>query len=91
MFHIEYVTELLYVFIISFGFVMVFVSLIYSTFAYIKERDFDEVIKFSCYHFGVAFIGYALASNTIWALKNNDFQYVLSVLYAPVSFFTAFF
>jgi hypothetical protein len=56
MSHIEYVTELLYVFIISFGFVMVFVSLIYSTFAYIKERDFDEVIKFSCYHFGVAFI-----------------------------------
>lgn len=89
--YIEYVTGLLYMFIITFGFVMVFVSLMYSTFAYIKERDFDEVIKFSCYHFGVAFIGYVLASNTLWALKNNDLQYVSYVLHAPVSFFTSFF
>lgn len=89
--YIEYLTGLLNMLIVSFGFVMVFVSLMYSTFAYIKERDFDEVVKFSCYHFTVAVIGYVLASNTLWALKNNQLPYVLYVFHTPVSFFTSFF
>ncbi|NRN15549.1 MULTISPECIES: hypothetical protein [Serratia] len=89
--YVEHLTGLLYIFIVSFGFVMVFVSLMYSTFAYIKERDFDEVVTFSSYHFIVALIGYLLASNTLLALGNGNYSYVLYVLSAPVSFFTSFF
>ncbi|WBF43948.1 hypothetical protein [Serratia rubidaea] len=82
--NLEYIGNLLYLLIVSFSFVLVFISLMYATFAYIRERDFDEVVKFSCHHFISALIGYVLASNSLTALRDGNFSYIYYVLSLPV-------
>lgn len=61
------------------GFSFFFLSVVYLIFAFIKERDFNDSLKFAASQVGMGFVGYILACNIIYAMSLQNFGYITRV------------
>ncbi|GKW03012.1 hypothetical protein PEC301877_18270 [Pectobacterium carotovorum subsp. carotovorum] len=66
------------------GFPLIFVSLLYSTFAFVMKRSFDGAIRHAVFCLGSACIGYVLASSLLIAIYNQKNQYMMEIIKAPL-------
>lgn len=89
-YYMRYVNEQISGLLIVVGFVLVFTSLIYMTFAYVKQRSFSGAIAFSVSNSFICLIGYLLASNVVWAYFSQDYEY-LSYVFEPIKFISSYF
>lgn len=65
------------------GFSFFFLSVVYLVFAFIKERDFNDSLRFSISQVGMGAMGYILACNVFVALFLQDFGYITRVIVSP--------
>lgn len=72
-----------YPLISAMGFSFFFLSVVYLVFAFIKERDFNDSLKFSVSQVGMGAMGYILACNVFVALFLQDFGYIKRVIVSP--------
>lgn len=68
-------------------FSFLFLSVVYLAFAFIKERDFNDSLRFSIYQVGMGLMGYILASNVFVALFSQNFGYIKRVFISPLWLF----
>lgn len=65
------------------GFSALLFAIIYSTFAYIKQRDFDDTLRFSCGLIPISIMGYVFSYDFILALHYGDFGYLIRMFTLP--------
>ncbi|MGJ0528844.1 hypothetical protein ACR42A_35350 [Burkholderia gladioli] len=65
------------------GFSLLFLSVLYLVFAFIKERDFNDALRFSVFQVVMGAAGYILACNFFIAMYSQNFAYVKAILVAP--------
>lgn len=65
------------------GFSALIVALVYSTFAYVKQRNFDDALRFSCNLIPIAIMGYIFSYDFILALHYGDFDYLVRMFTIP--------
>lgn len=68
------------------GVVFLFVSTAYLVFAYISARNFDQALTFSFSLTSMTIIGYVFSCNALLAIYLKNFEYLKTLLKAPVTF-----
>lgn len=65
------------------GFSALFFALIYSTFAYVKQRNFDDTVRFLYAIIPVSIMGYIFSYEFVLALHYGDFGYLARMITIP--------
>ena len=78
--YLDYLNVQLSGLMVVIGFIMVFVSLLYATFAYVKQRGFSGALTSSSVYCAIGLVGYLLCSGILWYLHTGNSQHLTYIL-----------